>query len=71
MWISINDALPPDIEDVLVSDCEDYAVGWWDSNTGKWYPSVDMLYVENDCGDAEIEFCFDVKWWQAIERVKE
>lgn len=69
MWISISDALPSNIEDVLVSDGEDYSVGWYDSNTEKWYPSASMLTAENKYGSAVIEFYFDVKWWKDIERI--
>lgn len=35
-WISVNDALPEDCKDVLVTDGDDVFIGWYDNATGRY-----------------------------------
>ena len=46
-WISVEDALPENNEDVLVTDGEGYAVGYWRENIKAWDSTV-FGWLERD-----------------------
>ena len=69
-WIKIEDHLPDDLEDVLVSDGFDsYAVAWYKPSTKTWLVYADLLNAENSDGGCYITIdSAEIKWWAKINQ---
>jgi hypothetical protein len=64
-WISVNDRLPEDIRNVLVTDGTDVSQARYESD-GFHFSAFDLLIADNRCGFADIELWGDITHWCEI-----
>ena len=66
-WISVKESLPDKYEDVLITDGEDYAVGFWREDAEAW-DSTCFGWLERNSNDECPSRLKKVTHWMRFEK---
>lgn len=67
-WISVDERLPENTNEVLVCDAYDHCVAWLRLSDKKWILKIDVIEIN---GDAWAELDLDVTHWMPLPPLPE